>query len=328
LSLDDILKNRKCFKLVCGAGNEDAQEVERLISLYARAGARYFDLSAKESVVIAAKKALDRSVPKGDRKNFFLNVSVGIKGDPHVSKALIDRGLCTGCGACQPVCEIQKAIDKDGAVFSVDHVRCIGCGNCLKVCPANAITLVFENAPLSEVLPPLIDLGLDSIELHAVTEDEDGAYGQWTLLQKMFPGMLSLCLDRSCLGDVQLLARIKRFLEGRREFMTIIQADGAPMSGSDDKPGTTLQTLATAQIVSKARLPVYLMLSGGTNSKTSVLAKKFGIPAHGVAVGSYARKIVRAYIDRDDFLTNKKVFQTALVLARALVDKTLRFMGA
>ncbi len=100
------------------------------------------------------------------------------------------------------------------------------------------------------------------------------------------------------------------------------------MSGADDKPGTTLQALATGQVVAKAQLPVYLMLSGGTNSKTAALAREFGIAAHGVAVGSFARKIVKEYIDRDDFLSNKEVFQKALILARELVDNTLRFLGA
>ena len=29
--LKDLLEDKKCFKLVCGAGNEDADEVEKLV---------------------------------------------------------------------------------------------------------------------------------------------------------------------------------------------------------------------------------------------------------------------------------------------------------
>jgi hypothetical protein len=168
---------------------------------------------------------------------------------------------------------------------------------------------------------------LDSLELHAVTEDEELAFSQWKEMQSCFPGMLSLCIDRSRLGDRQLLARISRFISGRPDYSTIIQADGAPMSGCDDRESTTLQALATAQIVDRAGLPVYLMLSGGTNSKTAKLAKLFGLKSHGVALGSYARKMVAEYVDRDDFLADKKIFSRALTRASRLVRDSVRFMG-
>jgi hypothetical protein len=57
------------------------------------------------------------------------------------------------------------------------------------------------------------------------------------------------------------------------------------------------------------------------------MAKLFGIDAHGVALGSYARMIVREWIDRNDFLQNKEVFSLALVRARDLVDRTLMYIG-
>ena len=81
--LEDLLKENKCFKLVCGAGNEDAIEVEKLVALYSKAGCKFFDLSAKPEIVDAAKRGLE------DREG-YLCVSAGIKGDPHVRKAYID----------------------------------------------------------------------------------------------------------------------------------------------------------------------------------------------------------------------------------------------
>ena len=56
--LKDILENGKCFKLVCGAGNEDELEVEKLVRLYSSAGCKFFDLSAKPEIVDAAKRGL------------------------------------------------------------------------------------------------------------------------------------------------------------------------------------------------------------------------------------------------------------------------------
>lgn len=324
--LEKLLSSRRCFKLVCGAGNEDAVEVEKLVALYASAGARYFDLSAREDVVLAAKAGLERVVPKERIPEYCLNVSVGIKGDPHVSKAAIDAGLCTNCGACRDLC-LQKAIREGEAAHAVNSTRCIGCGACIPACPTGAISTYSRTTPLEEVLPPLVRLGLDSIELHAVSDDEEGVAAQWRSIEGKFDGMLSLCVDRSRLGDAQLLARIRSLIAGRKDFSTIIQADGAPMSGCDDRHETTLQALATAQIVQRAKLPVFLMLSGGTNSKTAEMAKLFGIEAHGVALGSYARKIVREQIESDDFLVNKARFQEALAIARGLVDRSLAYMG-
>jgi hypothetical protein len=89
MPLLELLKDRKCFKLVCGAGNEDPVEVEKLVAVYSKAGANYFDLSANKDVVLAAKKGIDRVIPKEKRKDFFLNVSVGIAGDPHAKPSSI-----------------------------------------------------------------------------------------------------------------------------------------------------------------------------------------------------------------------------------------------
>ena len=51
--LEELLKSNKCFKLVCGAGNEDVIEVEKLVALYSAAGCKFFDLSAKPEIVDA-----------------------------------------------------------------------------------------------------------------------------------------------------------------------------------------------------------------------------------------------------------------------------------
>ena len=49
--LKDLFENHRCFKLVCGAGNEDAIEVEKLITIYSLAGCNFFDVCAKPEIV-------------------------------------------------------------------------------------------------------------------------------------------------------------------------------------------------------------------------------------------------------------------------------------
>ena len=91
--------------------------------------------------------------------------------------------------------------------------------------------------------------------------------------QEKEQGLLSICTSRGKLSDEGLINRITKMIENRAPFTTIVQADGFPMSGGSDDYKTTLQAVATAEIEQNAKLPVYLMLSGGTNSKTAELAK-------------------------------------------------------
>lgn len=306
--LEDLLKSNKCFKLVCGAGNEDATEVEKLVKLYSSAGCKFFDLSAKPEIVDAAKRGLE------DREG-YLCVSVGIKGDPHVRKACIDGEKCVGCHKCEEICP-QKAIHGS----KINKVRCLGCGKCEKVCRHDAISYISENKDLREVLPPLIEKGIDCIELHAMGENDDEVFEKWGYINEIFDGLLSICTSRGHLSEENMIERIKVMTDRRKPFSTIVQADGFPMSGGKDDYKTTLQAVSTAEIVQNAKLPVYIMLSGGTNSKTSELAKMCGINYNGIAIGTFARKIVVRYVDRVDFLTNKYAFEDALKIAKTLVE--------
>lgn len=317
--LEEIFKNKNCFKLVCGAGNEDIEEVERLVYLYSKAGCSLFDLSANLKVVQAAKRGLKKS---GILDNRYLCVSVGIKGDPHISKAEINNSFCKKCDACIKSCP-QNAILSDILTNYIKRKRCIGCGKCLKFCKHNAISMHSQEIDLCEVLPPLINEGIDCLELHAIGEDDYEVFEKWYTLNSLYDGILSICIDRAKLSNKHLIERIKKMISLRAPYSTIIQADGSPMSGGVDDYKTTLQAVATAEIIQNENLPVYILLSGGTNSKTAELAHLCGIKPSGIAIGSFARKIVKPYIQREDFYTNPQVFDEALQAARELVGKSI-----
>src|SRR3989338_6988457 len=96
-----ILENGHFFKLICGAGNEDAQEVYKLTLVYALAGALGVDTSANSQVVRRAKDAIKEARKLSKDFGFkkfvdpYIAVSVGMPGDPHVRKAHIVQTNCT-----------------------------------------------------------------------------------------------------------------------------------------------------------------------------------------------------------------------------------------
>lgn len=309
-------QDKKIFKLVCGAGNECAQDVERLVALYSDAGCEVFDISANPEILKAAKQGLKIS---GKTHNRYICVSVGIKGDPHILKSEIDPKKCQQCNRCRFICPFDAIKN-----CSVIYEKCLGCGKCQKICPANAISLKDTDKDLNLVLPELINMGIDCIELHATSENEEDIWDKWETINKKFNGIVSICIDRLNLGNKQVLRRIEKMLEYRKPFTTIIQADGIPMSGCDDEYKTTLQAVAMAEIIQDAKLPVYIVISGGTNSKTSKLANLCNLEYKGIAIGSYARKIVKEYIQRDDFYTNKTIYNTALEKAKRLIKESIQ----
>ena len=69
--LQELLHTNQYFKMICGAGNEDTEEVRRLTMIYTLAGAKGFDISATPEVVKAAMNGIDRaydiSSDNGDR---------------------------------------------------------------------------------------------------------------------------------------------------------------------------------------------------------------------------------------------------------------------
>jgi ferredoxin len=341
-TLTSLLTSKSCFKLICGAGNENLDEVEKLVALYSAAGCKFFDLSANEEVLKAAQKGLDFSIPKDEQKDYHFCVSIGTKNDAHFNKARIDSKKCTGCGKCVEVCPQKAILDakmqrcKDAkSRFEVIEKNCIGCSKCQKVCQSDAIYFtphpVFwfsqasaqtENSPLPqgarELQFTIHHSPFTCLELHV--SDADSALEQWEDLCSQDYEMLSICIGRKVFSNEKIAELLKKMVAKRPPYTTMIQADGNPMSGGEDDFETTLPAVKTGLFIKSLNLPVYVILSGGTNSKTAQLCKEKGLEVNGIAFGSYARKIVRKYIDRKDFWTNKAIFEEASKIAKNLVE--------
>ena len=300
------------FKLVCGAGNEDIESVKRLVFVYASAGCKLFDLSARKEILEAAKKGAKLA----DKADTQYCVSLGIKGDKHISKAKINESKCIKCGNCFRNCP-------NNAIYSsiiIDEKKCIGCGICQAKCPANAIYTEEKDVNYKEILPYMVQNGVEFLELHIMGHDKADLAKKWQVINECNPKFASICIDRENFGNKEVLERIREMIAYRKPYTTIVQADGVPMSGGKDDYKTTLQAVAMAEVIQNANLPVHIMLSGGTNSKTAELARLCGINYWGIAIGSWARKIVKPYVTADDFWENDDAQKKAIKLAKELVE--------
>lgn len=329
----DLLQSSNYFKLVCGAGNEDKDEVEYLTYVYTLAGCAGFDVSASPEIVKSARKGINAALEKAHELNIeipfipFVTVSVGMPGDHHVRKAVITNE-CVNCNLCIPTCPTD-AIPSNLIIIPE---LCIGCGNCEAACPpaASAIQYNHNAKELLSILPKCVEAGAESIELHAGVPDDASTMHEWKVVSESVPnGMISMCLDRKHLSNEMLIDRIK-LARNIADDRLIIQADGIPMSGGTDDFNTTLQAVSIADFINKeikqkekifSKLPV--LISGGTNSFTGDLARKCEVPFNGITIGTHARKVIAKFESKPHEMSNENLHK-ALSNAKKLISKNLK----
>jgi len=292
----------KKFKLVLGLGNNSFEQISRLCEIYSQAGADIFDLSPNVDSLKAARKGVLKAGLNPD--DFQYCISIGVKGDRHIKKAVINEKKCKKCFKCIKVCP-QDAIIMDCKYPKVIENKCIGCRRCEKSCidfydvdmDINKIAKAFNN---------LSDAKIDMVELHVSSDNKSDIVQNWELILKHFDCKKSICIDRGKYGDIKLLKLVSKLLAMNPE-KTIIQADGIAMSGSADK-SSTLQAVAHAQIYGK--LDAEIFISGGTNHYTKALADEMGVRFDGITVGSYAREAVKNVADNS----------TAVEIAKTIIN--------
>ncbi|HEG43579.1 MAG TPA: 4Fe-4S ferredoxin [Phycisphaerales bacterium] len=318
-TMSHLMKQKKLFKLVCGAGNEDAEQVKKLVFVYTLAGAKCFDVSANIEVVKSAVAGIDKAfdyavnIDKKIEIRPFINVSIGMRGDPHVRKAAI-TDKCIRCGACIDKCPTDAIKDSD-----VITEKCIGCGNCESACDHGAIKFYHNDKDLKALLLECKESGAEQFELHAAVPDSESIFSEWAMINEIITdNYVSMCLDRLHLSDFKLEERIIKAKEISQDRL-IIQADGVPMSGGCDDFNTTLQAVAIADIIVKRKLDTKILLSGGTNSLTTKLADMCGVEYNGVSIGTFARNLVKNVIGDDDFMDNDDKILNSVGIAEKLI---------
>lgn len=311
--LRKYLDKKGFTKIVCGAGNQNYEQIKNLVALYSAAGAKFFDINASIEAIEAYKEGISYS--KTD--DCLLCLSVGVSDDPHLFKYKINQEKCNKCAKCSIYC-IQGAIEKN---LSIDEKKCIGCAICKNACKNDAIEGYSKPTHWQENFEELKKYA-DCIEFHIVSENISEIDSKWEFLNNNFDGFLSISINRKILSDNIIIKQLNKMLSIRKPFTTIIQADGVAMSGVDNEYRTTLQAISMSDFISKNFSDTYIHTSGGTNAKTKELLDKFNINSNGIALGTYARKMVIDYINDGDFLNNKEKFDKALKIAKEVVAST------
>ena len=274
--LKNLLEEEKCFKMICGAGNEDAPYVKKLALIYTLAGAKILDVSCNVKVIEHAMQGIDMAYKLSPELGIdigvrpFIMASVGMPGDHHVRKSYIDPFTCIGCNMCIPVCPTEAIPQKfteeldlfqtlEGS-FEIENQSkeivikdlCIGCGKCSNICPKDDIISYRHNArELRELLPKCIEAGAETFELHAAVGEHKVTMEEWKLINEINPNNYnSMCLDRLNLGNSKLEYRIEEAKKISKDKL-IIQADGYPMSGGENDFNSTLQAVACADVINK-----------------------------------------------------------------------------
>jgi ferredoxin len=305
------LADRRYFKLICGASFRDGPMVEAMTSWYGAAGAHAVDIGPHPTLLPAVRAGLATLPP--DAVAPLVMVSFDLDGDPHFRHVVVDEPTCIVCSACVPVCPtVALAIgpsvlpESGGAeTLRVDDPLCYGCGRCVEVCPVDA----FAYKALDQLAQPLIDMLADpvveAVELHTHGLQVADLQTFWHHSGGRLAGkVVSVCFrpqqhePPAIAGYLQALDQLAR---DTGVAAVMLQVDGQPMSGSDDR-GASVPALQAAQaLLASGMCPPQwpVTVSGGINAHTANRLRQpefAGIA--GVGMGTMARQAVWPYKDQ------------------------------
>ena len=325
----EALEKKQFFKLVCGASLTDIKMIEDLSFIFTLAGAHVIDLAPTADVIFAAKKGIERALHIQDSglppkarlaeggRTPMLMASIQLDKDPHFRKVEVDYNLCDLCGACIKICPTSAfKIEDKKFVYFIE--RCFGCGICPSYCHASALNMKDTKLTPKETLNDMLLLGIKAIEFH---------FGKnYKVIEEIWPEIkdlvkeieiLSFSIGSELLNNDEIRNAANLCYKLALKDI-ILQCDGKPMSGGlndvENGNNSDIPSFQVAKVIQEEKLPVYLQISGGTNQLSYTRALEAHLDINGVAIGSYARKLLMP------FLLKKENVDDAVKIAQCLVD--------
>ena len=199
--------------------------------------------------------------------------------------------------------------------------RCFGCGMCPGYCHVNALSMIETNPTPEETLKEMIQLRVDSIEFH-FGKNYMRIVEIWDKVKNLIKdlNLLSFSVGSELLSEPEIkeASNLCYKLAGRN---IILQCDGKPMSGgSNFGNNNDNSSIEVAMVIQKENLPVYLQLSGGTDEHSYKRACNRGVKISGVAIGSYARKLLMPHLKNQRLMSSREDLHNALEIAKRLVN--------
>ncbi|MDD3594607.1 MAG: 4Fe-4S binding protein [Candidatus Gastranaerophilales bacterium] len=278
--------SQKNIKIILGANNQNPKRIKKTVKVYALAGVRVFDTGADKKIIKKTKKILEKIYPD---KDFHICASITLSDDVHSKTAHINKDKCVQCKKCVKKCP-HKAITHN---IKVDEKSCIGCGVCVKVCPKNAIKLKDNAKTFEEQFKEIPTKSVNYIEIHTNGKNADLAEC-FEFLKDNFDGEIGICISSSQTPaeKIEIIEKVKQIIAPQK---LIVQADGSSMSGFDNREETTQKAIEECKNFQNIS-DIILIASGGTNSKTMKLAGQQGLKLDGIALGTYARLLIKDYV--------------------------------
>lgn len=308
------LEKKSFFKLILGLGNSATENIKKISAVYSKAGADMFDLTPDEAVFDSVLEGIKSQ--NLDPNDFLYCVSFAVGDDKHGQKAHIENKKCTKCLKCIKQCPYNAIkFDKNSKKLFVEQQMCIGC----RKCHCSAIKYSKQEVDICKSIGLLkAKYKLDCIELHISSSKGKLTQDIFKKIIIEYPEIpLSVCISREKFSDDKLVKFLLKLNKLMSQDKLIIQADGIAMSGGKDDFFSTLQSVANAQILKD--LDAYILLSGGSNSKTAELARLCNVEINGVSIGSYGRLLLSDEINNQEFWYNNDVFNSSLSKAKLLV---------
>jgi Fe-S-cluster-containing hydrogenase component 2 len=305
------------FKLICGASFHHLPSIRELAFLYTLAGADCIDVAAEPAIVRAAQQGIQRAQAEDPQAGSpWLMVSLNDGEDVHFRKAALTEPTCPAeCPQpCVAVCPPHALVPLGpSARVYIQAELCYGCGRCEPVCPYRRIVTSGYQVAVAEVLPSLVELGVQAVEIHTCIGRQKQFEQVWRALKPWLGRLQAVSISFNDGPGLEAYLRDLLTLMDPVPEVLIWQVDGRPMSG-DIGAGTSKATLKLARKVLDMGLPGYVQLAGGTNAQTVSLLDPCW-PVAGIAFGSYARQLVAAHLEEGSGLT------TAILLAKQLVQQ-------